>query len=118
MVVNNIGIGKDRVELEPGIRPTAFIIKSVSAGSTEVFTDTAVPLFNQVDDIVEVRQGVLILDRTTKTGVAATAVVSAAGTISSVVISDGGSGYTAAPHVSIGVTAGIGTVHALSLIHI
>ena len=27
-------------------------------------------------------------------------------------ISDGGSGYTAVPHVSIGVTAGIGTVHA------
>ena len=110
--VNNIGIGKDRVELEPGIRPTAYIIKSVSAGSTEVFTDTAVPLFNQVDDIVEVKQSVLILDRTTKTGVAATAVVSAAGTISSVVISDGGSGFTVAPHVSIGVTAGIGTIHA------
>ena len=54
----------------------------------------------------------LILDRTTKTGVAATAVVSAAGTISSVVISNGGSGYTSAPHVSIGITAGIGTVHS------
>ena len=112
VVVNNIGIGKDRSELEPGIRPTAYIIKSVSAASTEVFTDTAFPLFSQVDDLVEVKQSVLILDRTTKTGVAATAVVSAAGTISSVVISDGGSGYTVAPHVSIGVTAGIGTIHA------
>ena len=112
VVVNNIGIGKDRAELEPGIRPTAYLIKNVSAGSTEIFTDTAFPLFNQVDDIVEVKQSVLILDRTTKTGVAATAVVSAAGTISSVVISDGGSGYTASPHVSIGVTAGIGTIHA------
>ena len=110
--VNNIGIGKNRIELEPGIRPTAYIIKSVSAGSTEVFTDTAVPLFNQVDDLVEVKQNVLILDRTTKTGVAATAVVSAAGTISSVVISDGGSGFTVAPQVSIGVTTGIGTIHA------
>ena len=112
VIVNNIEIGKDRAELEPGIRPTAYLIKSVSAASTEVFTDTAVPLFNQVDDIVEVKQSVLILDRTTKTGVAATAVVSAAGTISSVVISNGGSGFTAAPHVSIGVTAGIGTIHA------
>ena len=110
--VNNIGIGKDRVELEPGIRPTAYIIKGVSAGSTEVFTDTAFPLFSQVDDLIEVKQSVLILDRTTKTGVAATAVVSAAGTISSVVISNGGSGFTVAPHVSIGVTAGIGTIHA------
>ncbi len=110
--VNNIGIGKDRVELEPNIRPTAYIIKSVSAGSSEVFTDTAVPMFNQLDDLVEVKQKVLILDRTSKTGVAATAVVSAGGSITSVVISDGGSGYTVAPKVSIGVTAGIGTITA------
>jgi len=112
VIVNNIGIGKDRVELEPGIRPTAYIIKSVSAGSSEVFTDTAVPLFDQVDDIIEVKQKVLILDRTSKTGVAATAVVSAGGSITSIVISDGGSGYTSSPQVSIGVTAGIGTITA------
>ena len=114
VVINNIGIGKDRVELEPGIRPTAYIIKNVSAGSTEVFVDTAFPLFNQVDDLVEVKQSVLILDTTTKTGVAATAVVSAGGSVTSIVISDGGAGFstTSAPHVSIGVTAGIGTVHA------
>ena len=42
----------------------------------------------------------------------ATAVVSAGGSITSVVISDGGSGYTVAPKVSIGVTAGIGTITA------
>ena len=112
VVVDNIGIGKDRVELEPGIRPTAYLIKNVSAGSTEIFVDTAVPLFNQIDDIVEVKQSILILDRTTKTGVAATAIVSGTGGISTVSISDGGSGYTAAPHVSIGVTAGIGTITA------
>ena len=112
VVINNIGIGKDRVELEPGIRPTAYLIKSVSAGSTEMFVDTSVPLFNQVDDIVEVKQSVLILDRTTKTGVAATAIVSGTGGISTVSISNGGSGYTASPHVSIGVTAGIGTIFA------
>ncbi|MEC7209046.1 MAG: hypothetical protein VXW11_08235, partial [Pseudomonadota bacterium] len=29
VVVNNIGIGKDRTELEAGIRPTAYIIKNV-----------------------------------------------------------------------------------------
>ena len=30
VVVNNIGIGKNRVELETGIRPTAYIINNVS----------------------------------------------------------------------------------------
>ena len=112
VIVNNIGIGKDRTELEAGIRPTAYIIKNVSAGSTEIFVDTAGPLFDETDDIAEVRQSVLIVDRTIKTGVAATAIVSGTGGISTVSISDGGSGYTFAPHVSIGITAGIGTVHA------
>ena len=77
-----------------------------------MFVDSTVPLFSQVDDIAEVKQSVLVLDRTTKTGVAATAIVSATGGISTVSISNGGSGYTASPHVSIGITAGIGTVHA------
>ena len=112
VVVNNIGIGKDRVELEPGIRPTAYLIKSVSAGSTEIFVDSSVPLFNQIDDTVEVKQSVLIIDRTTKTGAAATALVDGDGSISRINISDGGSGFTRPPHVSIGVTAGIGTVTA------
>tara|TARA_B100001564_G_scaffold131817_1_gene110423 strand:- start:44 stop:1024 length:981 start_codon:yes stop_codon:yes gene_type:complete len=83
----------------------------VSAGSSEMFVDTSVPLFNQVDDIAEVKQSVLILDRTTKTGVAATALVDGTGSISRIDISNGGSGFTRPPHVSIGVTAGIGTVH-------
>ena len=74
--------------------------------------DSAVPLFNQFDDIAEVKQSVLIIDRTTKTGVAATALVDGDGSISRINISDGGSGFTRPPHVSIGVTAGIGTVTA------
>ena len=40
---------------------------------------------------------------------AATAVVSAAGTITSVVISDGGKGYTSAPTVTIQNPVGLGT---------
>ena len=77
-----------------------------------MFVDTAFPLFNQIDDLVETKQKVTILDRTTKTGVAATALVSVGGAVTSIVISDGGSGYTSAPLVSIGVTAGIGTIHS------
>lgn len=112
VIIGNFDVPKDRSELEAGIRPTSFIISNVGAASTEIFVDTAVPLFNEIDDTAEVRQSVLIVDRTTKTGVAATALVSAAGTISSIIISDGGAGFTTAPKVSIGVTAGIGTVYA------
>ena len=66
---------KDRVELEPGIRPTAYLIKNVSAGSTEIFVDTAVPLLIRLM-ICWNQTKYIDLDRTTKTGVAATAIVS------------------------------------------
>ena len=112
VVVDGFEIGKDRALLEAGIRPNSRIINNVSAAATEVFVDTAVPLFGEIDDLGETLQSVLILDPTEKTGAAATAIVSAAGTITSFVISDGGSGYTSAPAVSIGVTAGIGTIFA------
>jgi len=112
VVVDGFEIGKDRALLEAGIRPNSRIINNVSAAATEVFVDTAIPLFSEIDDLGETLQSVLILDPTEKTGAAATAIVSAAGTITSFVISDGGSGYTSAPAVSIGVTAGIGTIFA------
>ena len=112
LIIGNIEVPKDRTELETGIRPVAFIINNVGSASTEVFVDNAVPVFNQIDDLDESKQSVLILDRTERTGAAATAVVSAGGSITSIVISDGGSGFTTAPKVSIGVTAGIGTVYS------
>jgi len=112
LIIGNFNVTKDRSELEAGIRPVSYIIKSVGAAATEVFVDNAVPIFNEIDDVVETKQSVLILDATTKTGAAATALVSAAGTISSIIISDGGAGFTTAPTVSIGVTAGIGTIHS------
>ena len=112
LIIGNIEVPKNRTELVAGIRPTAYIINSVGAASTEIFVDTAVPLFNEIDDLVEAKQSVLIVDRTTKTGAAATAVVSAGGSITSIVLSDGGAGFTTAPRVSIGVTAGIGTVYS------
>ena len=76
--------------------------------TTEVFVDTAVPLFGEIDDLGETLQSVLILDPTEKTGALDYRNCSG-GTITSFVISDGGSGYTSAP-VSIGVTDGIGTI--------
>ena len=65
--VNNTAVTKDRTELDAGIRPTAYILNNVGASSTEVFVDSAVPLFNEVDDFVESKQSVVILDRTVKT---------------------------------------------------
>ena len=49
VVVDGFEIGKDRALLEAGIRPNSRIINNVSAAATEVFVDTAVPLFGEID---------------------------------------------------------------------
>ena len=119
VVIDNKAITKDRTELEAGIRPTGYIINSVSTASTDFFVDNAVPLFNEFDDRSESKQALTIFDPTTRTGAAATAVVATgigttftSGTIQEIIISDGGAGFTTVPHVAIGVTAGIGTIHS------
>ena len=110
--IDQIGVGKDRELYEPVINPSAYIIKSVGVGSTAIYVDNLRPIFNpvneQVDSNLIFQKKVKFIAQETKTGAAATAVVSGFGTISSVVISDGGVGYTTAT-VSFGSTIGVGT---------
>ena len=100
---------------EPGIQPTAYLIKSVGIGSTVVYVDNLRPFFNsqiENDTVLTFQDKVTFVSQDTKTAAAATAIVSGLGTISSISISSGGAGYSAAPTVSIGNTAqavGLGT---------
>ena len=114
-IINELPIGKDRELYEPNIYPSTYIIKSVGIGSTTVWVDNLRPQFdsqNENDTNLDFQKKVTFVSQGLKTGAAATAVVSAAGTISSVVISDGGVGYSTAT-VSLGSTmqggVGIGT---------
>ena len=71
------------------------------------------PLFNiqnEREDTTDLgfQKKVMFFNQGTKTGAAGTAIVSIAGSISSVDITDGGVGYTTAT-VSFGSTIGIGT---------
>ena len=82
-------------------------------GSTTIYVDSLRPLFdtyNEREDSNDLafQKKVKFLNQGTKTGAAGTAIVSAAGTISSVDITDGGVGYTTAT-VSFASTIGIGT---------
>ena len=114
-IINELPIGKDRELYEPNIYPNTYIIKSVGIGSTTIWVDNLRPQFdsiNESDNDLDFQKQVTFVSQTDRTGAAATAVVSAAGTISSVVISDGGVGYSTAT-VSFGSTVqggvGIGT---------
>ena len=116
--INDIPVGKDRELYEPVINPSAYITKSVGVGSTAIYVDNVRPIFNsqnENDTSLTFQNKIKFITQESKTAAAATAIVSGLGTISSVSISDGGSGYASAPVVTIGSTAqsvGLGTTAA------
>tara|TARA_B100000700_G_scaffold126444_2_gene141578 strand:- start:8009 stop:22378 length:14370 start_codon:yes stop_codon:yes gene_type:complete len=112
-IINEIPIGKDREHYEPQIHPFAYITKTVGIGSTTIYVDSLRPLFdtyNEKEDKTQLsfQDKVKFIKQETLTGAAGTAIVSAAGTISSIDITEGGVGYSTAV-VSIASTVGVGT---------
>ena len=111
LVVNGQVISKSREEDNVSVYPTTVIIQSVGVGSTVIFTESLKPFFdpdNENQGNVKT-QKVSITSQDNIVGAAATAIVSIAGTISSVSVSYGGTGYTSAPDVIIGTPVGLGT---------
>ena len=108
-IINGQAVGKDREIYEPVINPVANIISSVGIGSTVIYVDRLRPLFDLNNENVDatfrntIQKGVTLVNPMVVTGAAATAVVSAAGTIASITINDGGVGYSTTPDVSVGV---------------
>ena len=116
---------KTRDSLESAVYPTGRVIKNLSATDIDMFVDDA-RFFNyeENESAIDIGSFQLLLTNTPTDPVAARlrATVSAAGTISSLIVVDGGSGYTsgsatvkiAAPKnigVGVGSTAKIGRAH-------
>ena len=121
LIVNGQVIDKSRPSIEPQIYPTAKIIGDLSIVSgtnsaNSIFVDE-VESFIYEDDVYGLSSfevDALITSGKINVGASATAVVSAAGTIS-IDITNAGSGYLSAPSISIrppigsGTTTGIGS---------
>ncbi len=106
-VINGEKVFKSRDSLEPMIFPTAKVIGKISDTNTKFFVDEA-RFFDEEGDISSNNLSAIIVDNNTSVGASLTAIVSAAGTISSFDIVNGGIGYTVAPSIAIGIpTTGI-----------
>ena len=110
-------VSKSREELNALINPATVIIQSVGVGSEIIFVESVRPFFdpNNESQTTAKTQKISITSQNNIVGAAATAVVSAAGTISSVVVSYGGTGYTSAPDVIISTPVGLGTTTRASV---
>tara|TARA_R100000027_G_scaffold25951_1_gene18831 strand:+ start:9 stop:5162 length:5154 start_codon:yes stop_codon:yes gene_type:complete len=106
-IIDEKRVSKDRELYEPQIHPYAYITKSVGIGSTVIYVDRARPLFNGInenDTALAFQNKFKFANQAVTSGAAGTAVVSSTGTISSIVLSDGGVGYSTAV-VTIGSTS-------------
>jgi len=117
-VVNGFYVGKDRSIYEPYIQPTTNIIQNVGIGSTAIFVESVKAFFDSEKEYThdgtneKPQNKIIIISQDNITSAAATATVSSSGTVSSIVISDGGVGYSTAPIVTIASPIGFGTTAA------
>jgi hypothetical protein len=112
MIIDETVISKSRILYEPLINPVAYLINSVGIGSTIIFVDNIKPFFNQINENstnLDYQKNITLISQEPKVSAAATATVSIAGTISSIIISNGGQGYITNPTVTIAGPIGFGT---------
>ena len=106
-VVNGVVVSKARDSIEPLIFPTARIIGDIGAGSTDrIYVDDADFFEYEKDEdsqITSIEVSGLVVNNNNPVSAALTAVVSNTGTITSIDVVDGGSGYvgaTTSVHIS------------------
>ena len=105
-------VHKDRDLYKGNLFPTTNLIQTVGVGSTVAYVTGVRPFFNAKNEnnvSTEFQKNIVIVNNVERLAAAATAIVSAAGTVSSVAISTGGRGYDSAPTVTIQNPVGLGT---------
>lgn len=94
-IINGVLYSKGRPDLKSRNIPTTRIIKSIEKNDTTIYVNNAFPLF--VEDIgrglIEELRDIIVLDNKTVDSASGTAIVSVASTVSSITITNSGSGY-------------------------
>jgi len=120
-IINELPVNKNRSLYEPIITPLAYLISPVGVGSTIVFVDNIRPFFNPINEnnvSLNFQKNITFVSQDAKVSASATAIVSTAGTVSSISITSGGKGYLTPPNVSIQNPIGIGTTSATAISYI
>ena len=115
-IISGQEIGKNREIYEPLIQPTTNIIQNVGAASTEIFVESAKIFFddNRENATTPFRTKIIVTSQDIIVGASATAIVSVAGTISSVNIINGGLGFATTPIVTVGRPVSVGTTATIN----
>ena len=116
LLIKNNAQSKARDSLEGQVYPTARVIKDFNVDDTEIFVDNA-QFFNyeenNSDIVIESISTLLLPELSNPVSAGFSAAVSTAGTITSVQVLDGGSGYVPSSSIAVQIAppiGGIGTV--------
>jgi hypothetical protein len=115
-IISGQEIGKNREIYEPSIQPTTNIIQSVGVAATEIFVQSVKIFFDDERENISDpnRAKIIITSQDVIVGASATAIVSTAGTISSVNLLSGGLGFSTDPTVIVGTPIGVGTTATIA----
>ena len=111
LFINQKEVTKNREIYEPIIEPSTNIIRTVGVTSTIIFVESVRTFFDDQREnaLLDYRNKFKIVSQDDVRPAIATAIVSTAGTVRSVVISDGGQGYASSPVVSFSTPIGLTT---------
>ena len=114
--INDNLITKDRLIYEPLIYPNTNIIRDIDANSTEIFVENLKTFFDNLSEFNILNNKIVVISQESIVSASATAIVSTSGTISSIVINNGGIGYSTTPSIKISEPLlGIGSLSTASL---
>lgn len=104
LVIDNVYISKARPISEGNFIPTTRIIKNVGTEDSAIYVESAYPAFKQLDDILQIRNSVILFNEKETNTAKITATVSAAGTVTDFEVLDSGFGYDSIPDATISST--------------
>jgi hypothetical protein len=104
-------ISKSRNLYEPLVNPVSYIIKDINETTDTIYVDTIRPLYNSINEntVQNITNKINIISQDNVSPAFATCAVSESGSVSSIIINDGGYGYTSQPQVVISNPVGLGT---------
>lgn len=107
-VINEQEVPKDRILYEALIQPSTNLIQSVGIASTSLFVESVKTFFDSANEFNSKNNKITIISQDSLVSASATAIISNEGTIDSIIISDGGVGYSTSPQISIAYPIGYG----------
>jgi len=107
-IIDGQSTTKDREIYEAIIQPSTTLIQNVGISTTVLFVESVKTFFNSTNELNSNNDKIKIISQNSVVSASATSIVASDGTIDSIAILHGGSGYSTPPAVSIASPIGYG----------